>query len=217
MENIWSYLRKSKLRLLASALYLLGMSMSQATAETTIPDDAERAIFAGGCFWCIEAELQELDGVYAVTSGYTGGHTTNPTYDQIGRGNTGHAEAVEVLYDAEKISYQKLLEIFWSNIDPTDEGGQFFDRGSQYRTEIFYLNDEQRALAEESKRILQSALDKPIVTSITKASTFYTAEEHHQDYYKKNPIHYNAYKLGSQRERTLDRVWGDKRPATKAK
>lgn len=170
------------------------------------------AIFAGGCFWCMESELQELDGVYSVTSGYTGGHVDNPTYEATGTGNTGHAEAVEVIYDPAKISYEKLLDAFWSNIDPTDAGGQFYDRGSQYRTGIFYMNDEQKQLAEASKTEKEKQLGQPIVTEITKASTFYPAEAYHQDYYKTNPTHYNAYKTGSRRKETLQEIWGKSKP-----
>ena len=177
-------------------------------AETSPPSATEaRAIFAGGCFWCIEAELQELEGVHAVTSGYTGGHVENPTYEQIGTGTTGHAEAVEVRYDPAKISYDQLLDAFWSNIDPTDAGGQMFDRGSQYRTEIFYLDDEQKAKATASKTKVEALLGKAIATAITKADIFYPAEDYHQDYYQTNPVRYQAYKQGSERSATLNRVW----------
>ena len=169
------------------------------------------AIFAGGCFWCIESELQELDGVLEVTSGYTGGHEANPTYKSTSEGDTGHAEAVEVIYDPARISYATLLEAFWSNIDPTDAGGQFFDRGSQYRTAIFYMNDEQQKLAEASKTEKEKQLGQPIATEIAKASIFYPAEEYHQDYYKTNPVHYNAYKKGSRRKETLETIWGTKK------
>lgn len=175
-------------------------------------DHLARALFAGGCFWCIEAELQELEGVKSVTSGYTGGELENPTYEAISRGDTGHAEAVEVIYDPDIISYEQLLTIYWSNIDPTDPGGQFYDRGDQYRTEIFYLDDTQKLAAETSKMRLQGTLDKPIVTEITQAGPFYPAEDYHQDYYQTNPLRYKAYKQGSRREETLERVWGPHRP-----
>lgn len=203
-------MRRNLLTYAACLLMSLGMG-THAQAETNSPDQG-RAIFAGGCFWCIEAELQELKGVQSVISGYTGGQTENPTYEQINTGKTGHAEAVEVLYDPSQISYEQLLEVFWSNIDPTDAGGQFHDRGSQYRTEIFYLNEAQKQAAEHSKEKYNALLSKPIATAITPASVFYPAEEYHQDYYQTNPLRYNAYKYGSGRAQTLERVWGDKRP-----
>lgn len=165
------------------------------------------AVFAGGCFWCMEAELQEVEGVKAVTSGYTGGHTKDPTYHETGTGATGHAEAVEVVYDPSVVSYEKLLEVFWDNIDPTDASGQFYDRGSQYRTAIFYHTDEEKAFAEASKAERQKRLNQPIVTEIVKVSTFYPAESYHQDYYKTNSTHYNAYKSGSRRKETLKKIW----------
>ena len=201
-------------RLLACLISCVGALLPMIPfAESPAPENAQRAIFAGGCFWCIEAELQELDGVYSVVSGYTGGHVEQPTYEQIGGGATGHAEAVEVRYDPSKITYARLLEVFWSNIDPTDAGGQFYDRGSQYRTEIFYLNEEQKALAEASLAKVRAMLDQPVATRISPAGVFYPAEDYHQDYYKTNPLRYNAYKKGSGRERTLDRVWKGQPPA----
>lgn len=173
-------------------------------AERVQPATGEAvAIFAGGCFWCIESELEELEGVRSVLSGYTGGTTPDPDYRNMG----DHAEAVEVIYDPTAVSYEKLLKVFWSNIDPTDEGGQFFDRGQQYRTAIFVLDDEQRALAQASLEKNNARLDKPIVTAILPATTFYPAEEYHQDYYLKEPERYEAYKKGSRREETLDKIW----------
>jgi len=173
----------------------------------------EKAIFAGGCFWCMEGPFEKLPGVISVTSGYTGGSKVNPTYEEVSSGSTGHAESVEILFDPSKISYSKLLEVFWMQIDPTDDDGQFVDRGGQYRSAIFYLNDEQKRLAEESKaKLAQSGrFDQPILTQIKPASTFYPAEEYHQDYYKKNPIRYHWYRGGSGRDRFLDRVWGEDR------
>ena len=167
-----------------------------------------QAIFAGGCFWCTEAVLQEVAGVHSVVSGYTGGHTQNPTYEQIGSGKTGHAEAVEVRYNPAKVSYQTLLDVYWESIDPTDRNGQFFDRGSQYRTAIFYLNDEQKRLAESSKVANEKMIGQSITTAIEPAQIFYPAEEYHQDYYRTNPLHYNAYKKGSGREPKLRQIWG---------
>lgn len=163
-----------------------------------------RAMFAGGCFWCIEAELEALDGVQSVTSGYTGGKEKDPNYKQMG----SHVEAVEVVYDPDVITYERLLEAYWDNIDPTDPGGQFFDRGEQYRTVIFYLDEEQKQQAEASRANRQKRLVKQIVTTIEPAGIFYPAEEYHQDYYKTNPDQYNAYKRGSRRKETLEKVWG---------
>lgn len=163
----------------------------------------ETAIFAGGCFWCIESELQELPGVRSVISGYTGGTTPDPSYKAMG----DHAEAVEVIYDPGQVSYDKLLRVFWSNIDPTDEGGQFFDRGSQYRTAIFVRDEAQRVAALASLEARQARLGQRIVTPVLAATAFYPAEDYHQDYYLKQPDRYEAYKKGSRREETLERVW----------
>lgn len=174
-------------------------------------DTARRAIFAGGCFWCMEKPFEKLDGVSAVVSGYIGGTTENPTYENYGAG--GHTEAVEVTYDPNKIGYGELLDVFWRQIDPTDAGGQFVDRGHSYVSGIFYLDDEQKRLAEQSKKELaaRKIFDKPLVTPIVAATTFYPAEEYHQDYYKKNPIRYGYYRAGSGRDRFLDKVWGEDR------
>ncbi|WP_305044017.1 peptide-methionine (S)-S-oxide reductase MsrA [Geoalkalibacter sp.] len=173
----------------------------------------DKAIFAGGCFWCMEPPFEKLPGVIAVISGYIGGTKENPTYQEVSAGITGHAEAVEITYDPAQVSYADLLEVFWRNIDPTDGGGQFVDRGSQYRSAIFYLDEEQRRLAEESKaRLARSGtFSKPIVTQIVPASTFYPAEAYHQDYYKENPVRYQFYRYGSGRDRFLDKVWGKDR------
>jgi len=168
---------------------------------------AQRAIFAGGCFWCMQAEFEGTEGVASVTSGYTGGSVKNPTYEQVSGGTTGHAEAIEVVYNPAKVAYVKLLDIYWGDIDPTDAGGQFYDRGSQYRTAIFYTTEEQHRLAESSKQKMQEKLKKPIATEIVPAAEFYPAEDYHQDYYKKNPIRYNAYKMGSGREEKLKEIW----------
>lgn len=179
-----------------------------ASAETPVraaPAENEAvAVFAGGCFWCIEAELEEVPGVRTVVSGYTGGTTPDPTYQRMG----DHAEAVEVIYDPEVVTYEQLLEVFWSNIDPTDEGGQFYDRGSQYRTAIYVLDDAQAAAARASLEANAKRLNQPIATAVLPASEFYPAEEYHQDYYLKEPDRYEAYKKGSRREETLKEVWG---------
>lgn len=158
----------------------------------------------------MESEFDPLEGIISVTSGYTGGTVSNPTYEQVSTGTTGHAEAVQIVYDPSKTSYEKLLEIFWGNIDPTTKNAQFADHGSQYRTVIFYHNEEQRRLAEESKRAMEASgkFDKPIVTELVPASAFYPAEEYHQDYYKKNAEHYKRYRIGSGREGFLKRLWG---------
>ena len=173
----------------------------------------ERATFAGGCFWCMEPPFEKLEGVHAVVSGYTGGPEVDPAYEQVSSGRTGHREAVVVLYDPEEIGYRMLLHVFWRQIDPTDSGGQFADRGSQYETGIFYHDAEQRRLAEESKRKLAASgrFDEPIVTPILPAEDFYPAEEYHQDYYKKNPSHYKRYRRGSGREGFLERTWGEEK------
>ncbi|MEA3363161.1 MAG: peptide-methionine (S)-S-oxide reductase MsrA [Thermodesulfobacteriota bacterium] len=172
-----------------------------------------RAVFAGGCFWCMESPFEKLDGVAEVISGYTGGKKMNATYKAVSAGGTGHAEAVEVLYDPQQISYEKLLEVFWMQIDPTDAGGQFVDRGSQYRSGIFYLDAEQKRLAEESKQGLAETgrFNKPLVTEIVMAGEFYPAEEYHQDYHSKNPLRYKYYRYGSGRDKFLDKVWGKDR------
>jgi len=172
----------------------------------------EKATFAGGCFWCMEPPFEKLEGVTQVISGYTGGHKENPTYKEVSSGKTGHVEAVQVTYDPLKITYKDLLDVFWRQIDPTDAGGQFADKGSQYKTAIFYHNEEQRLLAEESRRELEESgkFEKPIVTKILKASTFYEAEDYHQDYYKKCSVKYDAYKKGSGRDKFIREKWGNK-------
>ena len=171
----------------------------------------ERATFAGGCFWCMEPPFTALPGVISVMPGYTGGTNANPTYEDVSGGATGHAEAVQILYDPAKVSYEQLLETFWKNIDPTQADGQFVDRGSQYRTAIFTHTEAQARLAQASKaRLAQSEkFTKPIVTEVVPASTFYPAEDYHQAYYKKNPMRYQLYKAGSGREGYLKRTWGE--------
>jgi peptide methionine sulfoxide reductase msrA/msrB len=173
----------------------------------------QTALFAGGCFWCMESPFEKVDGVSAVISGYTGGTKENPTYQEVSAGATGHLESVEVHFDPARVGYERLLEIFWRQIDPTDAGGQFVDRGNQYRSAIFYRTDEQRRLAEESKAKLAAShrFAKPLVTEILPAGKFWPAEEYHQDYYKKNPIRYKYYRWGSGRDEFLDKVWGKDR------
>lgn len=171
-----------------------------------------RAIFAGGCFWCMEEAFEALDGVDQAVSGYIGGNIANPAYAQVSKGSTGHTEAIEVLYDPEKISYDDLLTAFWHNIDPLDAKGQFCDKGSQYRSGIFYLDNNQKNLALASKQILTESkiLGSAIQTEITKASTFYPAEDYHQDYYLKNPRRYQFYKWNCGRKQRLYQLWGTK-------
>jgi peptide-methionine (S)-S-oxide reductase len=166
------------------------------------------ATFAGGCFWCMEPPFDKLDGVVSTTSGYTGGHTANPTYEQVSAGKTGHAEAVEIAYDPRKISYAELLDVFWRNIDPLTANAQFCDTGSQYRSGIFVHDDTQRRLAEDSKAVVAARLRKPVVTEIVAASKFWPAEDYHQDYYKKNPIRYKFYRASCGRDRRLEELWG---------
>jgi len=177
--------------------------------ETT--KNTARALFAGGCFWCMEPPFDKLDGVISTTSGYCGGKEKNPTYKQVSAGETGHAEAVEILYDPSRISYAELLDVFWKHIDPTDPGGQFVDRGPQYRSAIFYHSQMQQQLAEESKKALDSSgvFDKPVITEIVPYKSFYEAEDYHQDYYKKNPIRYKFYRFNSGRDRYLKGIWED--------
>ena len=169
----------------------------------------EKSTFAGGCFWCMEPPFEKLEGVEKVTPGYSGGHVDNPTYEHVTTGKTGHAEAVQILYDSSKITYNELLLVFWRNIDPTDSGGQFADRGSQYRTAIFYHDGEQKQLAIESKKRLDESarFDKPIITEITEFTNFFPAEDYHQDYYKKFNVKYNRYKKFSGRESFLEKTW----------
>ena len=167
-----------------------------------------KATFAGGCFWCMEPPYDELEGVISTISGYTGGSKKNPTYEQVSAGTTGHTEAVEITYDPKKVSYEKLLDVFWRNIDPLTANAQFCDSGSQYRSAIFYHDQAQKTLAEASKKRVQSRFKQPIVTEIVQVSEFYPAEDYHQDYYKKNPIRYKVYRYGCGRDKRLQELWG---------
>jgi len=193
-----------------SMLFLGLLASVQAGKDQSSSDRFPKATFAGGCFWCMEPPFDKLDGVISTTSGYTGGHKENPTYEQVSSGTTGHAEAIQIIYDPDKITYGQLLEVFWRNTDPTDGGGQFCDRGSQYRTAIFYHDDEQKRLAERSRQaVIESTGFKAIVTEITAASAFYPAEEYHQDYYKKNPVRYKFYRYSCGRDKRLKELWGE--------
>jgi len=189
--------------------YLLLLLICTAFTASAAPPTAS-ATFAGGCFWCMEAPFDQLDGVISTTSGYTGGTLKDPTYKQVSRGGTGHAEAVQVIYDPERISYAELLDVFWHNIDPTRIDGQFCDSGNQYRSEIFYHNDEQERLARQSRAALSELkpFKAPVLTAITPASTFYPAEDYHQDYYQKNPVRYKFYRYGCGRDSRLEELWG---------
>ena len=171
----------------------------------------EKATFAGGCFWCVESTFSKIPGVKQVISGYIGGHTQNPTYEEVSQGSTGHIEAIEITYDPQELSYEKLLDVYWKDIDPTDAGGQFADRGSQYKPAVFYHSEEQKRAAENSKTKLDKlgVFTKPVQVAILPATQFYPAEDYHQEYYKKNPVHYNLYRAGSGRENFLKKTWGD--------
>jgi peptide methionine sulfoxide reductase msrA/msrB len=172
-------------------------------------ENTRTAVFAGGCFWCTESDFEKVNGVIEVVSGYTGGHDDYPTYKEVSAGRTGHVEAVQVIYDPTQITYENLLDVFWRHVDPTDPGGQFVDRGSQYRSAIFYANEKERQLAEASKKRLSDSgpFTKPIVTDILPLGSFYTAEDYHQDYHKRNPIRYKWYRSGSGRDKFLKKTW----------
>lgn len=172
--------------------------------------DHQKATFAGGCFWCTQAAFAHLSGVQETRAGYLGGHKKNPTYEDVCSGTSGHAEALEIIFDPAQVSYQELLEIFWQNIDPTQENQQFHDQGDQYRTAIFYHDETQKRLAEASKEALEKSerFSRPIVTEIVPAGEFYPAEDYHQEYYKKNPLRYNFYHVASGREEYKKRMWG---------
>ena len=170
-----------------------------------------KATFAGGCFWCMEEVYEKVDGVVSVISGYTGGQVANPSYEQVSAGGTGHAESVEVTYDPNKVTYQRLLEVFWRNVDPTTSNAQFCDHGSQYRTAIFYHDETQKMLVDESKQVVErsKSFPQPIVTEILPASIFYPAEDYHQDFYQKNPVRYKFYKWNCGRSQRLEQLWGN--------
>ena len=184
--------------------------MSPPKPGPAAPKALEKATFAGGCFWCMEAAFDGVEGVVSATSGYAGGNTENPTYEEVSTGTTGHAESVQVTFDPKKITYEKLLDIYWHNIDPTTPYGQFCDIGSQYRPIIFTVDDAQKRLAEASKRKLEAAktFEGPIATEIQPLKAFYPAEEHHQNFCEKNPVNYKAYRLGCGRDQRLEQLWG---------
>ena len=199
--------------ILIAGLFIVNLNNTDSKEQTmdTKNIKTETATVAGGCFWCVESDFEKVDGVIEVISGYTGGHKANPSYKEVSGGTTGHLESVQVIYDPEKITYKKILDVLWRHIDPTDSGGQFVDRGNQYRSAIFYHNEEQKRIAEESKKELEKSgvFGKPIVTEILKLEKFYPAEDYHQDYYKENPIRYKYYRWNSGRDQFLEKVWID--------
>lgn len=183
-----------------------------AAAGTAAAQDGktETAVFAGGCFWCVESDFDRVPGVLETISGYTGGRTENPTYKQVSRGGTGHREAVKIVYDPAKVTYDRLLTVFWHSVDPTDPGGQFCDRGKSYETAVFVDGDDQRKRAEASKAEAMKELGKKIVTGIETAGAFYPAEDYHQDYYRKSPLRYKFYRWNCGRNQRVEQVWGDR-------
>ena len=187
-----------------------GQEEKMEKAKIEIPEGTRSAVFAGGCFWCTESDFENLPGVLMVVAGYTGGDLANPGYEQVCDGTTGHVEAFKVIYEPDKISFEQLLDVFWRSIDPTDDAGQFADRGSQYRSAIFYANADERSAAAKSKQALIDGgrFSKPVVTEILPLGAFYEAEEYHQDYYLKNPLRYQWYRSGSGRDQFLWEVWG---------
>ena len=192
-----------------SKLFFFMVSVFLSTAHAA--EKTELATFAGGCFWCMESPFEKLDGVKSVISGYTAGKKENPTYEEVSAGTTGHTEAVQITYDSSKVSYAKLLEILWRNMDPTDAEGQFVDRGTQYRPGVYFHSPEQKKLAEASKAELQKSkrYKKPVVAEITQFTKFYPAEDYHQDYYKKNPVRYEYYRFRSGRDQFLKGIWAN--------
>ncbi|MDT8403463.1 peptide-methionine (S)-S-oxide reductase MsrA [Sulfuriflexus sp.] len=198
--------------MVGALLPVTGIAQQNPGNEAKAVANHETAIFAGGCFWCVEADFDKVPGVVNTVSGYIGGEKKNPTYEEVSGGSTGHAEAVQITYDETRVSYEKLLDVFWHSVDPTTPERQFCDKGDQYRTAIFYTNEEQRKLAGVSKEALQRSrpFAEPVVTEITRAGEFYPAEQYHQDYYKKNPIRYKFYRYTCGRDQRLEELWGKK-------
>jgi peptide-methionine (S)-S-oxide reductase len=199
---------KTSLLVMLALASTLGANPVPQDQKPAAPSSA-RAVFAGGCFWCMEPPFDKLPGVKSTTSGFAGGQLKNPTYEQVSMGSTGHAESVQVIYDPRKVTYAQLLDTFWHNIDPLDGGGQFCDRGNQYRSAIFYGNEEEHKAAEESKARVQARLGRPVQTQIVPAGAFYPAEEYHQDFYLRNPVRYHQYRQGCGRDARLKQLWGD--------
>lgn len=190
------------------ALAFIAYSGAAAESRSGAEAELETAIFAGGCFWCMEKAFDDLDGVVRTTSGYSGGDIVNPSYEEVTSGDTGHREVVQVTYDAEKVSYQELLDVFWPSIDPFDIDGQFCDRGFQYSAAIYYGNEEERRLARESREQVEDELGREVVTEIEQEAEFYPAEDYHQNYYKENPLKYRFYRWRCGRDARLEQVWG---------
>lgn len=197
--------------LISAFLFISVVYAEEGKIKPDFSEKLEKATFAGGCFWCMEPPFDKIDGVISTTSGYTGGNEKMPTYEQVSSGKTGHYEAIEIVYDPEKVTYETLLEVFWKNIDPTQANGQFVDIGKQYLSAVFYHDENQKKLAEASKEKLDKSgkFSKPIVTEILPAGEFYPAEDYHQDYYLKNPIRYKYYRFGSGRDQFLNKTWND--------
>jgi len=203
--------RHTALSILAVAIFLIGAWNVQTTSQAVADATLSKAYFAGGCFWCMEEAFEKVEGVLSATSGYMGGTVANPSYEEVSAGRTGHAESVEVVYDPARVSYQKLLDAFWHNIDPTTPNAQFCDYGNEYRTAIFFQTDEEKRLSDASKLAIEQSkrFKAPIVTQIVMASQFYPAEEYHQDFYKKNPVRYKFYQSSCGRAKRLEELWGN--------
>jgi peptide-methionine (S)-S-oxide reductase len=203
--------RQAALSVLTVAVLFIGAWNVQSTGQAAGDATLGKAYFAGGCFWCMEEAFEKVEGVLSATSGYMGGTVANPSYEEVSAGRTGHAESVEVVYDPAKVSYQKLLDVFWHNIDPVTPNAQFCDHGSQYRSAIFFRTDEEKRASDASKQAIEQSkrFNEPVVTQIVMASQFYQAEEYHQDYYKKNPVRYKFYKYNCGRAKRLEAVWGN--------
>ena len=202
--------RQAALSVLTVAIFLIGAWNLQSTSQVAADSTVGKAYFAGGCFWCMAEAFEKVEGVLSATSGYMGGKVANPSYEEVSAGRTGHAESVEVVYDQAKVSYQKLLDAFWRNVDPITPNAQFCDHGSQYRSAIFFQTDEEKRASDTSKQAIEQSkrFTEPIVTQIVMASQFYPAEEYHQDFYKKNPIRYKFYKYNCGRVQRLEELWG---------
>src|SRR5499426_692543 len=202
--------RQVALAALTLTICLLGSWYVQSASQAAMDGTLSKAYFAGGCFWCMEEAFEKVEGVLSATSGYMGGTVANPSYEEVSAGRTGHAESIEVVYDSAKVSYQKLLEAFWHNVDPVTPNAQFCDHGSQYRSAIFFQTEEEKRASDTSKQAIEQSkrFTEPIVTQIVMASQFYPAEEYHQDFYKKNPVRYKFYKYNCGRAQRLEALWG---------
>ena len=202
--------RQAALSFLTVVILLIGAWNVQSATQAAADAILGKAYFAGGCFWCMEEAFEKVEGVLSVSSGYMGGTVANPNYEDVSAGRTGHAESVEVVYDPARVSYQKLLDVFWRNVDPITPNAQFCDHGSQYRSAVFFQTDEEKRVAEATKQAIEQSrrFKEPIVTQIVMASQFYPAEDYHQDFYKKNPVRYKFYKYNCGRAQRLEELWG---------